>query len=94
MSTVDRRMAARANQRAAAFIRFQLLADHEAMNFVLTDASESPTERLGFVTALAAIASSIAVSALGRERALAYLQSVAENSAALSGADDIDRFFE
>lgn len=94
MSTLDRRMAARANQRAAAFIRFQMLGDHEAMHFVLTDATESDTARLGFVTALASIAGSIASSAMGRERALAYLQSVAESSAALSDADDIDRFFD
>ena len=33
MSTIDRRIAARANQRAAAFIRFQMLGDHEAMHF-------------------------------------------------------------
>jgi hypothetical protein len=94
MSTKERRMAARANQRAAAFIRFQLLGDHEAMNIVLTDASETHTERLGFVTALAAIASSIAVTALGRQKALDYLQSVAENSAVLLHADDIDSFFD
>ncbi|MEJ2578282.1 MAG: hypothetical protein P8Z68_04210 [Kineosporiaceae bacterium] len=94
MSTTDRRMAARANQRAAAFIRFQLLGDHEAMHFVLTDASETQTEKLAFVTALASIAGSVATSAMGRDRALSYLQSVAESSAALSHADDIDRFFD
>jgi membrane protein YqaA with SNARE-associated domain len=94
MSTVERRMAARANQRAAAFIRFQMLGDHEAMHFVLSDAGEDETARLAFVTALASIAGSVATTALGREPALAYLQSVAENSAALSAADDIDSFFD
>ena len=87
-------MAARANQRAAAFIRFQMLGDHEAMHFILSDASESDTARLAFITALASIAGSVATSSLGRAPALAYLQSVAENSAALSDADDIDRYFD
>ncbi len=94
MSTAERRMAARANQRAAAFIRFQMLGDHEAMHYVLTDAGEDDTARLAFVTALASIAGSVASSTMGRERALSYLQSVAENSAALSAADDIDRYFD
>jgi membrane protein YqaA with SNARE-associated domain len=94
MSTVERRMAARANQRAAAFIRFQMLGDHEAMHYVLNDAGENDTARLAFVTALASIAGSVASTALGREQALAYLQSVAQNSAALSAADDIDSFFD
>ena len=40
MSTVERRTAARANQRAAAFARFQMLGDHEAMHFILTDSGE------------------------------------------------------
>ncbi len=94
MSTIERRAAARANQRAAAFIRFQMVGDHEAMHYLLVDAAESERARLEFVTALASIAGSLATTALGRERALAYLQSVAESSAALSGADDIDRFFD
>jgi len=94
MSTIERRTAAQANQRAAAFIRFQMLGDHEAMHYVLTDAGESETARLAFVTALASIAGSVAGTALGREPALAYLQSVAESSAALSAADDIDTFFD
>jgi hypothetical protein len=94
MSTVERRAAARANQRAAAFIRFQLLGDHEAMHYLLLDAAESDRARLEFVTALASIAGSLASSAFGREQALTYLQSIAESSAALSDADDIDRFFE
>jgi membrane protein YqaA with SNARE-associated domain len=94
MSTIERRIAARANQRAAAFIRFQMLGDHEAMHIVLTESGESDTARLAFVTALASIAGSVAGSAFGREGALRYLQSVAESSAALSDAEDIDRFFE
>jgi hypothetical protein len=94
MSTVERRAAARANQRAAAFIRFQLLGDHEAMHYLLADAAESGRARLEFVTALASIAGSLAASVYGPEQALVYLQSVAESSAALSDADDIDRYFE
>jgi membrane protein YqaA with SNARE-associated domain len=94
MSTVERRIAARANQRAAAFIRFQLLGDHEAMHFILTDSGESDTARLAFVTALGSIAGQVASTALGREEALRYLQSVAESSAALSDADDIDKYFD
>ena len=94
MSTVDRRTAARANQRAAAFIRFQLLGDHEAMHFILSDSGESDTARLAFLTALGSIAGQLALNAFGRDQALRYLQSVAESSAALSDADDIDRFFD
>lgn len=94
MSTVERRMAARANQRAAAFIRFQMLGDHEAMHFLLRDTSESDTARLAFVTALASIAGSIGTTSLGRDQALAYFQAVAQNSAALSDAEDIDRYFD
>jgi hypothetical protein len=94
MSTVERRIAARANQRAAAFIRFQMLADHEAMHFILTDSGESDTARLAFVTALASIAGNVASTAFGRAEALTYLKTVAESSAALSDADDIDRFFD
>ena len=94
MSTVERRAAARANQRAAAFIRFQMIGDHEAMHYLLLDAFGERRARLEFVTALASIAGSLAATAFGREKALAYLRSVAESSAALSDADDIDRFFE
>ncbi len=94
MSTMERRMAARANQRAAAFIRFQLLGDHEAMHYLLTDASQSEHSRLAFVTALASIAGAVATTAMGAERAHSYLQQVAESSAALSDSDDIDLFFD
>ena len=94
MSTVERRIAARANQRAAAFIRFQMLGDHEAMHFILADSGESDTARLAFVTALASIAGTVSTSAFGRDGALNYLKTVAESSAALSDADDIDKFFD
>jgi hypothetical protein len=94
MSTVERRSAARANQRAAAFIRFQMLGDHEAMRYLLLDVGENERSRLEFTTALASIAGSVAAMALGRDQALAYLRSVAESSAALSDADDIDRYFD
>ncbi len=94
MSTIERREAARANQRAAAFIRFQLLGDHEAMHFILTEAGESDTARLAFTTALGSIAGSLATSSMGRDQALAHLRSVAESSAALSDAEDIDRYFD
>ena len=94
MSTVERRSAARANQRAAAFIRFQMLGDHEAMHYLLLDAAETERSRLEFTTALASIAGSLAAAAFGHEEALLYLRSVAESSAALSDADDIDRYFE
>ncbi|NLT55910.1 MAG: hypothetical protein GXX79_15410 [Actinomycetales bacterium] len=94
MSAVDRRGAARANQRAAAFIRFQLLGDHQAMHYVLTETVEDDAARLAFVAALASIASTLATATLGRDRALEYLQAIAHNSAALCSADDIDRFFD
>ena len=93
-ATVQRRLAARANQRAAAFIRFQMIGDHEAMHLLLSEATEDDTSRLGFVTALASIAATVATSTLGRDQALSYLQAVAENSAALEASDDIDRYFD
>jgi hypothetical protein len=94
MSTAERRMAAQANQRAAAFTRFQVLGDHEAMHVVLSESEGDLTERLAFITALASIAGSVAISAMGRERTLSYLRTVAESSAALSHSDDIDRYFD
>jgi len=93
MSTLERRLAAKANQRAAAFVRFQMLGDPEAMHVVLSEA-ESDHARLAFVTALASIAASAATTALGRDGALDYLRNVATSSAALSEAEDIDRFFD
>ena len=94
MSTNERRIAARANQRAADFIRFQMLGDHQAMHFVLTETTEDDAAHLAFVAALASIASSLATSTLGRDRALEYLQAIVHSSAVLSSADDIDRFFD
>jgi hypothetical protein len=95
MSTTERRRAARANQRAAAFIRFQLMGDHEAMHLVLLGAgAEDETSRLGFVTALASIAGSLATQVYGREQALDRMRVIAETSAALSAADDIEGFFQ
>jgi len=82
----ERRAAALANQRAAAFIRFQLLGDHQAMQILLSELDDGG--QLGFVTALASIAGSTATQAMGREKALNYLQVVAEQSAILAGAND------
>jgi hypothetical protein len=94
MSTVERRAAARANQRAAAFTRFQLMGDHEAMHLLLTDLGDDEHARLAFVTALGSIAGTVATRSMGHDGALNYLQVVAESSAALSAADDIDRYFD
>lgn len=94
MTTDERRMAALANQRAAAFVRFQLLGDHQAMHFVLVEAAAEETSRLAFVTALASIAGTIGTQALGRDGLLEYLHRLAASSAALHGADDIDGYFE
>lgn len=94
MSTVDRRGAAHANQRAAAFIRLQMLGDHEAMHYLLADIEHDLTSRLAFVTAMASIAGSISTQAMGRDGALDYLRLLAENSAALGSSDDIDRYFD
>lgn len=93
MSSVERRLAARANQRAAAFIRLQLLGDHEAMHFLLTDLGPDQTSRLAFVTALASVAGSLGTQAMGREGTLDYLRMLAESSAALSDAADLDDLF-
>ncbi|MBL8929188.1 MAG: hypothetical protein JNL54_03580 [Kineosporiaceae bacterium] len=93
MSTLERRRAARANQRAAAFVRFQMAGDAEAMQVVLTEAAEDEYARLAFVTALASLAAGTATSAFGRDGALTYFQSVATNSAVLSEADNIDDYF-
>ncbi len=85
-SSPEQRAAARANQRAAAFIRFQMLNDHEAMHFLLTDLDDR--SRLGFMTALAAIAASIATRSMGEQGALDYLKLVAETSATLADPSD------
>jgi hypothetical protein len=63
-----------------------MLGDHEAMHILLTDLDDS--SRLGFMTALASIAASTATQGMGREKALTYLQAVAEQSAALADATD------
>ncbi len=86
MTPHERRTAALANQRAAAFIRFQMLGDHQAMHILLTDLDEG--SQLGFITALASIAGSTATQAMGREKALTYLQVVAEQSAVLAGSSE------
>ncbi len=44
--------------------------------------------QLGFVTALASIAGSAATQGMGREKALSYLQAIAQQSAVLAGAPD------
>lgn len=93
-TTAQRREAARANQRAAAFVRFQMLGDHEAMHVVLRDVSSDGTAMIGFVTALASLAGQAAATSLTREGALAHFQAVAQNSAMLESSDDIDRFFD
>ncbi len=96
MSTDERRQAAQANQWAAAFIRFQLMGDHEAMQFVLDDLAflDEDEDRLAFVTALASIAGAIADRTMGRDDALDHLREIAESSAALACSDDIDDFFD
>ncbi len=83
MTPDERRAAALANQRAAAFIRFQLMGDHQAMTILLSEL-EQDQGQLGFVTALASIAGSAATRSMGRDQALGYLQTVAEQSAILA----------
>ena len=85
-SSPEHRAAARANQRAAAFIRFQMLNDHEAMHFLLTELDDH--SRLGFMTALASIAGSLGVRAMGEQKALEYLKLLAETSATLAEPSD------
>ena len=85
-SSPEHRAAALANQRAAAFIRFQMIGDHEAMHFLLTDLDEYG--RLGFVTAMASIASTLATRAMGEQGALDYLKLLAETSASLAEPRD------
>jgi hypothetical protein len=94
MSTIDRRAAAAANQRAAAFIRFQMLDDRTAMGFILAETADGSLERLAFIVALASMAATTTVRNHGREKALEYFQMVANTSAKLLASDDIDRFFD
>jgi hypothetical protein len=82
VTSSEQRAAALANQRAAAFIRFQMIGDHEAMHFLLTDLDDRG--RLGFVTALASIAASVSTRAMGEQGALDYLKLLAETSARLA----------
>lgn len=93
-STNHRRGAARANRQAAAFLRFQLLGDHEGMSYALQEALAGTGERLAFITALGAMAGQLGVQSMGHERLLDYLRVVAETSAALENSDDIDSFFD
>ncbi len=86
LSSPEQRAAARANQRAAAFIRFQMLNDHEAMHFLLTELDER--SQLGFMTALASIAATVTVKSMGEQAALDYLKLLAETSAALAEPSD------
>ena len=81
-SSPEHRAAARANQRAAAFIRFQMLNDHEAMHFLLTELDEH--SRLGFIAAMASIAATVTVKSMGEQGALDYLKLLAETSARLA----------
>ena len=87
MNSDERRAAALANQRAAAFIRFQLLGVHEAMHLLLTDLDQR--SQLGFVTALASIGSSILTRQLGEQGALDYLKLLAETSASLAEGPEL-----
>jgi hypothetical protein len=80
--SAEQRSAALANQRAAAFIRFQMLGDHEAMSFILRELEGS--EQLSFVTALASLSATIASKHMGEEQALDYFRMVAETSASLA----------
>ena len=61
-----------------------MLGDHEAMQILLSELEQEG--QLGFVTALASIAGSAATQAMGPEKALTYLQAVAEQSAILADA--------
>jgi hypothetical protein len=80
--SAEQRAAALANQRASAFIRFQMLGDHEAMSFILHDLEG--TEQLSFVTALASLAATVAGKHMGEAAAMDYFRMVAETSASLA----------
>lgn len=94
MDTEQRRAAARANQRAAAFVRFQMLGDHDAMHLVLREVGPEPVDGMAFATALAALAGRLASASMGRDGALRHLAEVARTSGVLSDAPDIDSYFE
>ena len=74
-------------------MRFQLLGDAEGMSYALNEALDAPGTRLAFITAMGAMAGNLGAQAMGQQRMLDYLKVVAETSAALENADDIDRFF-
>lgn len=82
MFSAEHRAAALANQRAAAFIRFQMLGDHEAMGFILRELDVE--SQLAFVTALASLSATIASKHMGEETAKEYFRMVAETSAGLA----------
>lgn len=82
MFSAEHRAAALANQRAAAFIRFQMLGDHEAMGFILRDLDSD--SQLAFVTALASLSATIASKQMGEQGAQDYFRMVAETSAGLA----------
>lgn len=93
--TEERRSAAQANQRAAAFVRLSILGDHEAMHHVLSAVNDgSDLDRMAFTTALASLASTFGTSAFGRDELLSRLEVIANTSAALHAADDVDAFFD
>ncbi len=82
MSEAKREQAARANQRAAAFVRFQMSGDHEAMHLMLSEV-QGADQQLAFITALANLSAMVCEAALGHERSLQYLESIANTSAML-----------
>ena len=94
MDSEGRRSAARANQRAAAFVRFQLLGDHNAMHLVLLEVGPDSVAGMAFATALASLAGTLATDAKGRDGALRYLAEIARTSGALVDDPDIDRYFD
>jgi len=73
------RDAALANQRAAAFVRFQMIGDHEAMSLLLSDLDDRG--RLGFIAALTSIAAALGRRSMGEEEAMDYFQLMASTSA-------------
>jgi hypothetical protein len=77
--TSEHRAAALANQRAAAFVRFQMIGDHEAMSLLLTDLDERG--RLAFIAALTSIAATLSTRMMGEEQAVDYFQLMASTSA-------------
>ena len=79
MTSSAHRDAALANQRAAAFVRFQMIGDHEAMSLLLSDLDDRG--RLGFIAALTSIAAALGRRSMGEEEAMDYFQMMARTSA-------------